>query len=111
MAILFKSWFRKKAETPEDVEKLQREAGLEQLQLAADARDIFVKNETGQRLLAMLIEQNWILQTAWDEDPGIRAYREGRRSLVLELLDLARVGPKQFARMSAFLNTEEIGHE
>jgi hypothetical protein len=61
-------------------------------QKAIDYKIVF-GTEHGQKVLADLIQDNWILSSAIHEAPAIAAYREGERNVVLKILRYLSITP------------------
>ena len=65
---------------------------------AALYQEVFTP-EPGKRVLADLIEQNFIFNTTQGADPYETAFREGRRAVVLAILARLRITPDQLRAM------------
>ena len=65
---------------------------------AALYQEVFTP-EPGKRVLADLMEQNFIFNTTQGADPYETAYREGRRAVVLAILARLRITPDQLRAM------------
>lgn len=73
-----------------------------------------LRSRGGQALMAHLIERYHILTSPFltanpaPQTPDMALYFDGQRSVVLELLDIMRVAPSDFMRMSTLSDTGEL---
>lgn len=72
-----------------------------------DYRAVF-DNDAGKRVLRHLMNNNFVWAPTTDVDPQVSAVNEGRRLVVLNILDRIRYKPDAMQLMEAY---NEAGHD
>ena len=77
-------------------------------QRAADYRAVF-RTEQGQRVLAHLCDENGIFDLSFrGESPEMTAWREGRRAVILDIIQQLNVDPTVKTVFAEFGQTESL---
>lgn len=69
-----------------------------QVDRVVDYREVF-GSDTGKRVLYDLIKQHNVLQSTFDPNPNLHAFKEGERNTVLRILTLLKIDPIQLDQL------------
>lgn len=101
MPRLWRTWREQRGDTAEA-------AALRQKQLRLDYRTVFA-SEAGGRVLADILARAGVMQSSYTiGDSHETAFREGRRRLGLELIEMINSDPEALTKLATTGETDEV---